>query len=104
MIFGGSFCLPFMFILQPNLLIFGGCHLTFTVFSELYPAPVYSPQRGKFNNNCWFDNGYPAPVYTLRVPCVPALNVYQRTIYVVHAQHSCCDITRCVLRMILAIE
>ena len=45
-------------------------HLVSTVFSDVYPAPVYSPQRGKMTKNCGLDNIYPALLYTRT--CLPA--------------------------------
>ena len=52
-----------------------------TVFSGVFPAPVYIPQRVKLTDNCCLDNIYPAP-YTPRV---------SRRLYVIHSQHYSCD-------------
>ena len=38
-----------------------------TVFSDVYPTPVYSPQRGKLTKNCGLDNRFPAPLYSPHV-------------------------------------
>ena len=43
---------------------------SFTVFTNVYPIPVYSPQKRKFNNNCRFNQGgYMEGVETLPTSC-----------------------------------
>ena len=34
-----------------------------TVFSGVFPAPVYSTQKVKLTNNCCLDNIYPTPMF-----------------------------------------